>query len=344
MRFPSRSRHAWAIALSLALFTLAPPRPARAQQPDSLPDLAPGSIYISGYDEVARATGLMPLRLVRLGAGEREVRIWTQVAIAIPMQLYRFVDRGGRVTGELIFYWPAAPTETTMGGRSGDVSHDMMMYILPGRCDRFAVAEDTGICRARFTRTPDWGRVLRAAESHGLWTIPDPSTLPPDGVRVLDGWSIVVELRDVHGYRAYSYANPGSHPKWPSAAQVTEVAKTLGAIDSLVAPSDVDRVYRGVTTGRYQSAFRSCESGAEWDFHSDLRALARNASPRVRALFPADSTGAAPSDSSLFYVEVLGSLTPEWLAQRWGSRFPRALRVLELRDVRAWTGVECRTR
>ncbi len=343
MRPPSHGCHAWAIALSLALSILAPPHPARAQQPDSLPDLAPGSIYISGYDDVARAAGLQPLRLVRLGAGRREVRIWIGVAIAIPMQLYRFVDHGGRVTGELIYHWPASPPDTALGERPGETSHDLMLHILRGRCDRFAVAEETGICRARFTQTPDWSRVLRTAESHGLWTIPDQSTLPPDSIMVFDGWSIVVELRDANGYRSYRYDTPESHRKWPSAAQASEVANALGAIDSLLAPSDVNRVYRGVTTGRYRSAFRSCDGDNMWEFHSDLRALARNAPPRIRALFPDDSSGVA-SDSSLFYVEVFASLTPEWVARDWGSSFPRALDVMELRDARPWTGVECGAR
>lgn len=166
---------------------------------------------------------------------------------------------------------------------------------------------------------------------------------------VFDGWTIVVELRDSSGYRTYRYNNPESHPRWPSAAQVTRVARTLGAIDSLVAPSEVTRVYRGVTTGKYESAFRSCEGGDEWEFHADLRSLARNAPPKVRASLPdsaADTTTAdtTTADGRLFYVEVLAELTPEWVARDWGSKFPRALQVLQLRDVRPWTGVECRRR
>lgn len=214
----------------------------------------------------------------------------------------------------------------------------------PGHCDRFAAAEQTGICHARFTRTPEWGRVLHTAESHGLWTIPDPSTLPPDSVMVFDGWTIVVELRDANGYRSYRYDTPESHPRWPSAAQVTEVANALGAIDSLVAPSDANRVYRGVTTGKYESAFRPCDGGAELEFHSDLRGLVRNAPPNASAALPDSAADTTATGDQLFYVGVLAQLTPGWVAPESGSDFSRVLQVLELRDVRPWTGVECRAR
>ena len=344
MRFPPRLYPAWVIALILVISSVVPAQEARGQQVDSLPDLPWASIYFAEFDPAARAAGLEPLRSVRLPAGEREVRIWTLVEIAIPRQLYRFVDRGGRVTGELIYHWPTPPPDTAMDERPGETTHDLMVYSQRGRCDRFAVAEQTGICRARFTRTPDWGSVLRTVESHGLWTIPDPSTLPPDSVVVFDGWTIVVEVRDSSGYRTYRYNNPDSHPKWPSAAQVAKVASALGGIDSLVAPSEVTRVYRGVTTGKYESAFRSCEGGDEWEFHADLRSLARNVPTSVRAAFPDSAADTTATGGQLFYVEVLAELTPEWVARDWGSKFPRALQVLELRDVRHWTGVECRAR
>lgn len=152
------------IALTISLASLTPVRALPGQQPDSLPALPWAPIYFSEFDPAARAAGLEPLRQVRLRSGEREVRIWTMVEIAIPRQLYRFVERDGRVTGELIYHWPAPAPDTAMHERPGETSHDMMVYTLRGRCDRFAVAGQTGICHARFTRTPEWGRVLRTAE------------------------------------------------------------------------------------------------------------------------------------------------------------------------------------
>ena len=172
---------------------------------------------------------------------------------------------------------------------------------------------------------------------------PDPSALPPDHVVVLDGWTMVVELRDGERYRTYRYNNPESHTKWPSAAQAGEIARTLSGIDSLALPPDVWKTYRGITTGRYQSAFRSCD-GAEWEFHDALRSLVKRTPPsdRVKLAPLADSSA---RDSTLYEVEVLGELTPEWLARKWESKYPRVLQVIELRAGRpALPSARCSSR
>jgi hypothetical protein len=320
--------------------------PARAQAPDSLPPFHWAPIYFHSFDRVARAAGLEPLRRARLPAGHREVRIWTQVEIGAPKDLYRFVDRRGRVAGELIYHWPAPPPDTANGERPGETFHDLMVQTLRGRCDQFAVADETGVCRARFTRAPRWGDVLRAAEAGGLWDLPDPSALPPDDVMVFDGWTIVVELRDARGYRTYRYNSPEAHPTWPSAARVIEVARALRGVDALLAPSEARRLYRGVTTGRYESAFRPCGERAEWEFHTSLEGLAERAPPAVKAALRAavGDSAARPAGGGgrEYYVEVIGELTPAWLARRWGSKFERALQASELRAVLPWTGAECR--
>jgi hypothetical protein len=284
---------------------------------------------------------------VRLRPGEREVRLWTQVEIAVPKQLYRFVDRGGAVRGDLVYYWGAAAPDTALGERPGETTHDLMRYMLEGQCRGFAVAEDTGVCRARFRREPPWRAVLRAAEAESLWTIPDPSALPRDGVVGADGWTIVVELRDGPRYRTYRYNSPHVHPKWPPAAQVQRIARSLGAIDSLVAPSAVRRTYRGVTTGRYERAFRACGDTSAWEFHHDLRTLAKNAPPGVRAALPPDLADTTAGDSAgrdttaLYTVEVVGEPGPAWLARRWESKFSRVLEVFELRSVRPGMAPDC---
>jgi len=97
--------------------------------------------------------------------------------------------------------------------------------------------------------------------------------------------------------------------------QASEIAHTLRRIDSLAHLPDAWRLYRGITTGRYQSAFRSCD-GAEWEFHDDLRWRVQRASPEIRASVPAlaDSTARdstrSQRDSTIYEVEALGELTP----------------------------------
>nr|MCU0625639.1 hypothetical protein [Gemmatimonadaceae bacterium] len=253
-------------------------------------------LYFGHFDAAAHAAGLEPLRLVRSRPGEREVRLWTQVEIGVPKELYRFVAGPGTVGGELILHWPIGHGGERRGGNL--MVDDMMRQSLEGVCDGFARSDDAGICRARFRRDPPWSEVLRAVEAAGLWTIPDPSALPDDSVRMLDGWTIVAEMRDGPRYRTWRYNSPAAHPRWPSAAQVRELAKALDAIGSLVSPSTSKRVYRGVTTGMRGSAFHACDGAGTWEFDGELRALASSAPAARRARFPREVGDSSPSGAA----------------------------------------------
>jgi hypothetical protein len=300
-----------------------------------IPDTSWPEVYFERFDGVAGAAGLEPLRSAVPRPGTREARIWIGGGPGYPQGLYRFVDRGGSVTGELVLHWPVGPPDTARGERPGETFHDLMLYNQRGRCDGFARAGETGICRALFARAPDWGRVLRRAEAEGLWTLPDESALPDDGTLTLDGWSVTVELRDGRTYRAYQYDNPRADSPRPEARRALRIAEAMSAVDSLQRPSDVTRVYRGVTPGVYRSEFRACGGTESWRFEEELKSLAQRqgvAMPEMRA----DST-------SRYYVEVLAQPTPEWLARQWDAKYPRVLQVFELRAVRLWTGAECGT-
>ncbi len=319
-----------ALALSIATATAASAQIVGANA-DSIP-----RHWVDGYfphfDQAATTARLTPLREMHLRAGEREVRIWTQIEIGVPKHLYRFTERDGHVRGERIEYW-SIDRHSFPDERPGETMHDLMLYSQKGRCDGFTTSAEMAICRVRFRREPPWGVVLRDAASHGLWTLPDPSVLPSDSLMMLDGWTMIVELRDGPRYRTYQYNNPDAHTKWPSASQANEIAHALSGIDSLTHLPDVWRIYRGVTTGRYRSAFRSCD-GAEWEFYDELRSLTKRTPAGVWSNVPALADSIA-RDSTLYEVEVLGELTPEWLARRLESKFPRALQVMELRAVRS---------
>ena len=332
----------WTFAL---LWVAAPASPAQivGSNVDSIPNDSWVRIYFDHFDQGAKAAGLAPLRESALPAGEREVRLWTQVEIGVPKQLYRFTERGGRVRGEVVEYWSLERGDFA-DERPGETMHDLMLYTLRGRCDHFTTSADAAACRARFRREPSWAAVLRAAESHGLWSLPDPSVLPKENTIGIDGWTMVVELRDGPRYRTYRYHNPGSHPQWASDAQASGIVGVLRGLDSLVSPPDIHRVYRGLTTGRYRSAFRSCGGEQTWDFYSDLRSMLARAQPELRATAPAQLSDSAARGETLYEVEVLGELTPEWLARRWESKYSHVLQVLELRAVRAAPDSRCSIR
>lgn len=288
------------------------------------------------YDREAMAAGLVPLREARLGHGEREVRIWTKVELSGTVQLHRFSERDGRVRGEMVYAWHAGPPDASLGERTGETYHDHMLYRLRGACEGFAVAFERGACRARFRREPPWNRVLREAEANGVWTLVDQDSLPHTGFRIiLDGWSMLVELRDGASYRAYRYHCPWAHPEWRSATLATAIARSLQAIDSLMTRPDVRRVYRGLTTGGYGAAFHQCAGGDAWEFDNELRRMLQHAPASVRASAPPSALDSTAHDGSLYEVEVLGELSPEWLA-RWRRDTPyaRALLPVELRSVR----------
>jgi hypothetical protein len=79
---------------------------------------------------------------------------------------------------------------------------------------------------------------------------------------------------------------------------------------------------------------RSAATGARWEFYDELRSVA----DRSKVPFqPA-------SDSTARYVvEVVGELTPEWLARRWGSKYTRVLQIFRLVSVRSTTDGRCAT-
>jgi len=274
------------------------------------------SVHYPSFDSVAVSAGLTRLRASALPEGHREIRIWVGGGFTAPEDLYRFVDDRGRVSGEVVRYWGDAPLDTA------EHPEDLVLRSLRGSCSRFATAARMNTCRADFTRSPDWGAVLKRAEAHDLWTLAQQHI---DGTQIYDGWSITVELRDGSRYRAYHYNNPDSRKPSPEAANAVAIRAALGAIDSLARTPDVVKTYRGITTGAYHSEFVDCASRERWEFYNELRSLAE--SNKVPFQPASDST-------ARYVVEVVGELTPEWLARRWGSKYTKVLQVFRLASVR----------
>lgn len=112
------------------------------------------------------------------------------------------------------------------------------------------------------------------------------------------------------------------------------------AVDSLVGRATVNRIYRGVTTGGYGTAFRPCGDTTAWEFRDALSSLAKRSSPAVRAA--ADSLPLADTAAHReYYVEVRGELAAPGLAKYWGSRFPEVLQPFELLAIRPRRTGDC---
>ncbi|MFN8393031.1 MAG: hypothetical protein U0136_22240 [Bdellovibrionota bacterium] len=75
-------------------------------------------------------------------------------------------------------------------------------------------------------------------ECLGIWDLPDSDTLA-DPALVFDGIAYVVELRDGHNYRRYTYFNP-YYQRWPEAHQLLTIMRVLDRSFDL-SISDLDR-------------------------------------------------------------------------------------------------------
>ncbi len=293
-----------------------------------------GGVSIDEFDAVVKAASLAPLRSEVLPRGQREIRIWIGGGIGYPQDFYRIIDRQGHISGSLFYYWPSFPPDTSQGERPGETFGDIVAYHLRGRCEKFRRVETTTVCVARFTKPPDWRTILRIAEAAGLWSLPDESTLPRDDIIALDGWGITVELRNDPSYRTYRYDNPDAH-KWPEAKQASEIAAAIQSVNSLVSPSQAERIYRGLyRTGPSLSEFVACGSQEKWGLQGNLGSNT-GWSSRPRA----DTTVTGVTSR---YVEVRGSLTPGWLAKKWRSKYPRVLEVSQIESIKPWSTSACK--
>jgi hypothetical protein len=295
---------------------------------------APESVTDFG-DSYTEAAGLRPLRVERLPPGTREIRVWVGGGLGWPQEFFRLVERGGQLSGEYILYW-RLDNHDAVGADSATFAA-LIRYHQRGRCGRVGRGRYAEACRALFEKEPDWRAVWRAADSLGVWTLPDASTLPevvgPSGERIVsvDGWGITVELRDGSACRAWHYGNSDLKP-WPEAARATAFAATLRTVSVLVRRSAAERVYVGRVDVRADTLeFSPCTGDGPWLLMGRV----------ARLVGPRGGSGPPPPSSR---VEVRGTLAPEWVARDWWHvplHFRRTLEADSLLAVSPWRSEEC---
>jgi len=196
-------------------------------QDDTVPD--------SELEDVARAAGLPLLRERARDGGDREIRLAIGGGLFVPEDLLVLRSRGGRITGEVWFWWGPIwsrrdPDELT---RSAAYAAD---YGCPGaRPRRAAHFSDANrdefvvfVCRASFEREPAWTAIWRSLDSLGVWTLPDEEELPQFGITT-DGFVLTVEMFDGKHYRLIRHGNPdpSSSPEAARAAQIAHVVSRV---------------------------------------------------------------------------------------------------------------------
>jgi hypothetical protein len=187
-------------------------------------------------DPVAAALSLPALSRVSLPGSWVELRLWIGFGIGSPDYLLRLVSGPGVVTGEAILWW-IYPGDFLKALSDGVTSKYLQDFAGRNGCvDSVAAGFPpeaqmrAGGCVGDFGESvPDWHALYDSIVAMKVLELPDPSTLRPPPVRVLDGWSIIVETLEGPEYRAYEYSNPDAQP-WPEARLASAIADAAKAI------------------------------------------------------------------------------------------------------------------
>lgn len=214
----STLRRRYVLAMQhLPLSHTLPPRVPRGEAIDTVPEFA------EAIDPVARVARLPRMRPIAEQRSQRELRLWKGFGIAIPMQLLRVMVQDGRVSGEL-WHWADATMPRPLDRAVGIPDVDRIPTWLRREFGCGTVMADTVrgrygsddevvfACRVRLPASFDWSAVLRALETHDVWTLPDESEVPQSGGIVNDGVGLVVEAWNGRRYRSYHYGNPDLQP------------------------------------------------------------------------------------------------------------------------------------
>ncbi|HSG50079.1 MAG TPA: hypothetical protein VLA43_19800, partial [Longimicrobiales bacterium] len=77
---------------------------------------------------------------------------------------------------------------------------------------------------------PDWDTVLDRLVAAHVFSLPDPRTLTPPGLGVLDGVHLQVETLEGDRYRTYRYAEPWDQP-WPEARDAEAIMDVVRELE-----------------------------------------------------------------------------------------------------------------
>jgi hypothetical protein len=189
-------------------------------------------------DRVTRAAGLELLRNQTSGEGRREIRLWEGFGLFAPEQLLRIVVDSRGVRGMHLFWWsPNDPESEAAAERDTNLisNGELFASLRKGYgCRRSRRRADFEMCEAMLPQGQSWSRILEQLDSLGVATLPDQSELNPAGGIGLDGFTLIVEIREGRRYRSYSYWCPvqdAPQQEVRTAAAILGVMTLAGARD-----------------------------------------------------------------------------------------------------------------
>ena len=176
--------------------------------------------------EVATTAGIGLLSDLVIPDNATEIRVWIGFGTVIPEEVLRLgINADGVVSGDVLIHFPS--DLTSMG--SQDASE--FLKSIMRNCRDSRKGEQSEVCTATYRHEPDWEALYEDLLGLGIATLPDESELPKPEFMVMDGISMVVEVRNGPKYRAYQYSNPAFRDE-PEARAATKIMRTIGAVIS----------------------------------------------------------------------------------------------------------------
>jgi len=179
---------------------------------------------LSYVDDVAVTAKIGLLRDTPLREGEQELRFWTGFGVVVPQRMVRIrVTPTGTVSGDIYLYHS---TDLRFDSDQREAAFQRWQM---GSCGEQLVGAQKVVCEARINGRPRWLATYQRLLELGVLDLPDESELPEPTLDMLDGWSMVVEVRRGDQYRAYQYSNPGVIPA-PEVRLAEQIGDEIGRL------------------------------------------------------------------------------------------------------------------
>jgi len=194
--------------------------------------LAHGAVaqtHAYALEERGRIVGVEPLHAGGgLPTGEREIRIWTGFGMIEPETFTRLRTDGRGVRGTKIFWWSRnTRADETAADRDSHLISNGELYAnlrKTAGCGPKRQRGDYEMCAATLARGQSWPAILQSLDSLGVGELSSGTALG------LDGWLVVVEVRDGASYRTYSYFMPEATAPEPQERRAAAIAELVGRI------------------------------------------------------------------------------------------------------------------
>jgi hypothetical protein len=181
-------------------------------------------------EEIGRAVGVKPLHAgSALPSGHREVQIWIGFGLIEPETFTRIRTDGTSVRGSKVFLWSRSTD------RAGEANADRDPNLISNGELHANLRKTAGcgprrrrgqyeMCSATLAAGQSWQGLLQSLDSLGI------DALPNGTVMGLDGWSVVVEVRDGASYRTYSYWTPEATSPDPEVRRAAAIVELVNRI------------------------------------------------------------------------------------------------------------------